>query len=76
MRGITVYIEKTERVKVEGITTLHSEHLKRRYTDGEKTKEGTELKKKLLRSQYTQKTLGTVLGELGSQQKTKTIYQI
>lgn len=50
MRGITVYIEKTERVKVEGITTLHSEHLKRRYTDGEKTKEGTELKKKLLRS--------------------------
>lgn len=35
----------------------------------EKTNEGTELRKKLLRSQYTQKTLGTVLSELGSQQK-------
>lgn len=50
MRGITVYIEKTEIVKVEGITTLHSEYLKRRSTDGEKTKEGTELRKKLLHS--------------------------
>lgn len=76
MRGITVYIEKTERVKVEGITTLPSEHLKRRDTDGGKTKEGTELKKKLLGSQYIQKTLGTVLSELGSQKKTKKIYQI